>query len=648
MSTRHRWLAVYLTLTVCLSFSIFPSKLPATAVNAGGSVGLRELIELALQNDPELVALRLNLPVEEARKRAAWEWRDPEIRFGWGTDDNVQLEQPYTRSGVSRESIDGRSDSRDSSTSSDQRRSDDRSSSSNNERSSSSETGSSAETRAVRYSEKVIPGANFDRIIRRESERRSSNSRSDTRSNTNTTKTEPGLNPTNEIRSETGNESRAESEKFHSSTQEKRYDSRDPFAKDESTSVRARIWLPNPFEMKQRVKRAAKEIDLATFRVREAERNVILTVREDYEELQYLHKKLQASRAKIPVIKAHLAREEALLGGGGEFTIDQSRFENIEIPTLEIDILNGELELENAKRDLAARVGLSDGSRIRLTDPLLRSTIQLQGTDLEYLTRMAFAFRGELGFLQHERAIAESDLAVLKSKRIPTIRYLEAAYGRNETGGYHTKDEYGIQLGVILPLFSWISKDEKVVEAQIEAYYGSLKSNQTNIANEVAEAFRSVKESAKHRNRVEAAVAKHKKMLEATASGLERSEDLAAKEKLRYRIESIRSESHIHLLEADRLYNRSLLRLEQTLGADLDQVFAVKFETFDESGGIEITAAAAASSHRYHTAPKAQPVAKEIVLPSQKVSAAAKVDPKKRWGLLNRPKKPSVRKFKNR
>lgn len=545
-----------------------------------GEVGLRELIALALENDPELVALRLNVPVEEAKKRAAVQWRDPEIRFGYDTDDNLQLDQPYTRSGRETQTVTG-----DSSTAESGGRNGDV-----------SQTGSSTETRTTTFQEKVIPGVDSDRIIRTETENR----------------TTTGATTNTDIRGTT-NETSQETETFRTKSDETRYDSRDRLARDESAVVKVRFWLPKPWEMKALVNQAAKEVDLANYEITAAERRVILRVREDYEKLQYLYKRLQTMSSKIRLIEEHVAREQALLGAGGEFTLDQLSFDEFKVPGLKLAIDSANMELKNAKRELAASVGLADGSRIRVTDRLLRSTIDLQGTDLDYLTRMAYAHRGEVGILEHAQAIAESELDIVKSKSIPWFSFVEAGYARDTSGGDHRNDNYGIQFGVTLPLFTWLAKDEEVVQARIESYYGSIAANKKNIANEVAEAFRSVKEAAKHRTRAEDAVANYTKKLEAEAKRLEASEDLAAKEKLRYDVESQRDDLYKYILDADRLYNQSLIRLEQALGADLDQVFNYKFEALAGAGvSSEVTAAAAESSTA--SAPRAKPVPKEIKL----------------------------------
>jgi len=610
MSTRHRWLAVYLAVSVALPISTSPIQAgPNESGQPVGEVGLQELIELALKNDPKLAALRLNVPVAEAEKRAVVQWRDPELRLSYQTDDNVQLESPFERSGRVTETIRGSGAAEET----------------GGRNGDASEISSSSETRTTTFREKVIPGVDSDRIISTETERRSSNSST-------TSSDDRG----------TFDEEATETETFQSKSDTTRYTSRDRLARDESTQAKIRFWIPNPWEMKELVKQAAKEVDLANYEIIAAEREVILRVREDYEKLQYLYKKLRSMGSRIQIIEEHVEKEQALLASGGEFTLDQLSFEDIRIPGLKLAIDSARMELEFAKSELAASVGLNDGSRIRVTDRLLRSTIDLQATDLDYLTRMAYAHRGEIGILTHEQAIVESELDVVKSKSIPSLSFIEAGFGRDSTGGDHRNDSYGVQLGVVLPLFSWLAKDEEVVQARIESYYGSIEASKKNIANQVAEAFRSVKEAGKYRSRVDSAIASYSKQNEAKAKRLEASDDLAAKEDLRYEIASERDKSYEYLIEADRLYNQSLIRLERALGADLDQVLKVEIEPLAAVSGLdEVTAAAAASSRA--AAPRAKPVPKKILLDSQKKNPGEvqpSSDSPKPKGLFHRIGKP--------
>lgn len=443
-----------------------PFSLPAedrAPASAGGSVGLRELVRLALQNDPGLVSMRRNLSVEEARKRTITQWRDPEVRLGLSRDDNLYNDEPVTNRN---------------------------------------------------------PGP------------------------------------------------------------------REPHRRDQTNTVRVRFFVPKPWEMKALVNRAAKEMDLANYEVTAAERRVILDVRQRYEELQFLAKRLEVKRGQIAIIEEHVSNQKALLDAGGDFTLDQLSFEDIKIPGLQLAIEAAGTELTSAKRALAARVGLADGERIRVTDGLLRSGIRLQDTDLDYLTLMAFAHRGEVGVLQHEQAIAEAELGHVKSKRIPWFTFVEPEYGHQYDGGDQVDEAYGVRVAVIMPLFSWLAKEEKVVEARIAAAYASLEANQKSIANEVAEAFRSVKEAERHRARTMEAVAQYSRRMEERAKELAASEDLAAQEQLRYDTEMERYKFDEYVLAADRHYNQSLIRLEQALGADLDKVFRVEF---DNTGSGPVT-----------------------------------------------------------
>lgn len=557
MSSRHNREAVPRALFAWLGFlSILFSGLPPADGEESapaGAVGLRELTVLALQNDPGLVALRHNIPVEEAKKRAAVQWRDPELRFGISRDANIQLDDPYTRSGTSTETFTTRGNSTESG--------------GLNGNATGRETTSG--TRTTSFTEQVIPGANSDRVIRTETERLQTQTSSRDTDNRGTT-----------------NRSGSDSEVFRSRTDENVFHGRDRLARDQTASVKVRFWLPKPAEMKALIDQAARRVEMANYQITAAERQVILEVREQYEQLQFLSRKLAVSKSQISIIEKHVEREQKLLNSGGAFTLDQLSFEDLKIPGLELAVDAAEMELEAAKRALAARVGLADGSRIRVDDNLLRSGISLRDTDLDYLTLMAFAHRGEVGILQHEQAIAESELHLVKTKRIPWFSFLEAAYANDSTGGQHTNDNYGVQVGVILPLFSEIAKEEDVAEARLQSYYAMLEANQKSIANEVAEAFKSVNDATRHRARTNDAVARHSEKMARRAEDLEAAENLAAKEQLRYDTEMQQHKLREYQLSADRLYNQSLIRLEKALGADLDRVFRVEYETF---GAVQST-----------------------------------------------------------
>ena len=216
-----------------------------------------------------------------------------------------------------------------------------------------------------------------------------------------------------------------------------------------------------------------------------------------------------------------------------------------------------------------------------------------------------------------------SDTRIREPSSSPTPSFLEG-WGRDRSGGYHTNDNYGIQLGVVLPLFSWLSKDQEIVETRIQSQYTVLAANKRHIANEVAEAFGAFQDAARSRSRSDAARARANRKLEAMADRLAGSEDPLAVERLRYDLESERDDFKKYILAADRRYNQAILRLEEALGADLDQVFNVKFESVagarPDQG--EVLASAAAQSTKYPDIPRAYPVPKVIELPSQKQDPA--------------------------
>ena len=612
MSIRHRCLAVCLALTAIAFLSSNQTTFAADSAQPSGEVGLRELIQLALKNDPKLVQLRSQIPVEEAKKRAIPlnQWRDPELRLEYSRDNNIQLDQPFERSGQVTERFDTTSSENTSGTDGP-----------------GSEQTSSTEVRNSSFTERVEPGRFSETVTRTETEERTTDSST-------TTRDSGGIE----------RENSSETETIRSTRQETNFDSRDSLARDDTASAKIRFWIPKPWEKKALLKQASKEIDLANYTITAAEREVILEVREHYEDLQYLYKRLKASTSKISIIEEHRKREAEIFDISEELTVDDLGIEDLAIPGIKMEqeeLLN---DLRRAKSELAARVGLKDGSRIRVTDRLLRSNIDLQAADLDYLIKMAYVHRGEIGVLQHQQAITESELDIINAQRIPWLSFVEGSYARDRTGGNRTNDNWGIQAGVTLPFFSWLSKDEEVVQAQIQAQYASLEANQRHIAVQVEEAFRSVKEAGRSRGRAQSATTSAAKKMDGMKKRLEGSEDPLAIEKLRYEIASRVDDFSRYTRTADRRYNQALIRLERALGADLNQVFNYKFEPI--AGQIadegEVLAAAAASSQSLRPAPKAKPVPKKIDLPSQikKKPATEKSESTKpkRKGLFSRLK----------
>lgn len=492
-------------------------------------VGLAELIALGLKNTPSLIASRGEISIAEARKRAARDWPDPQIRFRktWGYND---VPRPHTET---------------------------RTESSNQRvtRTRVDENGvvrrSTSNERVRRTTERTItPGR--DRTTIREEVRERSNE------NTNTEPNAAIFDP--------GGRSTDNQSSFRSST-ESRDLSFDPFASEEDLSAQFRLYLPHPAVRRATLARAQREIDLARNVALADEHQVVLEIREIYEELQYLKTSITLSTRGAAAAE-HFATAQDELLDAGLITIDKLDY-------IDPDRLAAEgttLEFEAKRDQLAARVGLYDAARIRVTDRLISPTVNIDHTHLEYLIRLALANRGDLSSIRGQGMIAEAELREFKAGLIPFPDYVQAEFGRDERGGERTGTSWGIQFAMSLPIFSLLGHEREIYEASIASHYSQMGASRRIVSAEVAAAYQNVKRSAAYRARARShsvARAKRNKIYVSKLEGM----DPHKQEETRYDINRGTIRTDRRRLDAERAYNRALLQLEGAIGTSLERAF---------------------------------------------------------------------------
>ena len=534
-------LCLFLAISLCLPQ---PLVVANPDDGRGGDVGLSDLIALALKNDLGLIAKRGEISIAEARKRTARDWRDPQLRLSktWGYN-NVPPPYSETRKEnynqrVTRSEVNEKGEI---------------------EKSTSTERVSRTTER------KVTPGR--DRTVTKEKIRERSGE---------TTNTEANL-PAGNL----GGIS-TDSQNLYRTGSETRYNDIDPFAREDDLALQFRLYVPHPGIRKARIERAQREIDLARAEALAEEREVVLQIREDYEELQYLSARVQLFVSEDAAAEAYETVQDELLADG-LMTID----EFVRRDGLAADAARIEFE---AKRDrLAARAGLRDPSRIRVTDKLISPSVDLDHTHLEYLIRMAFANRGDLAAIRGRGQIAESDLKEAKAKRIPWFEYFQAEYGQSERGDFRDETSWGVQLAMSVPIFTWLGHEREIHEAAIASHFAQMGAGKELITAEVAAAYQSIKRAAAHLAKARGYSATQ---AERTSGFLSRIEGMDRRdyEDARYNIARSSTTTDLRRLDAEQSYNRALLQLEEAIGAPLVKIFT--------SGAKEVTASAAPASPR--------------------------------------------------
>jgi outer membrane protein TolC len=500
---------------------------------AGGKdnkAGLAELIALGLQNNPQLIALRGEITIATARKQAARDWPDPQIRFrkSWAYNE---IPPPYNEYRTENYSEQVR-------------------------RSETDELG-------------VVKNSTITENIARSSQRTITEGRDQTvieetidenRAEITETAPNPELFKPGKITTETRDLQR--------SGRETRFHEIDPFASEEDLVAQFRLYVPHPGIRKARLQRAQHEIQLARAALLSEERKIVHRIREEYEGLQYLKTRIELQKKVAAAAQVYSDAQDELLSNGLT-TID--KIEYVEANNLSSEGIA--IEYKAARDRLAARVGLHNPSRIRITDKLISPAVDLDHTHLEYLIRMALANRGELTTTLEKGKIAAAELSEAKARNLPWFDYFQADFGHDEQGGTKTGTNWGIQFAMSLPVFSWLGHERKIHEAAVATHYSRMGAIQRIVTAEVAAAYQNVKRCATHRTHArEHAVSQAKRNAEffEKVRGMDRRKF----EETRYDVTRGTINTDRHRLDAERSYNRALLQLEQALGTSLGHVFS--------------------------------------------------------------------------
>ncbi|MDE0570723.1 MAG: TolC family protein [Verrucomicrobiales bacterium] len=492
-------------------------------------VGLSELIALGLKNNPRLISLRGAITIAEAQKKAARDWPDPQIRFrkNWGSNE---IPAPFTET---------RTESYTQQVS----------------RTEINEDGQEKKS----ISEETV-NRNISKTITEGSNKTVTEETIEEHSEENIT-----ILPNPEI-FEPGGTKTDTRDMIRNGTETDFHDT-NPFADEEDTQLQFRLYVPHPGIRKARLARAEQGVKLARAVALNQERDVVIKIREEYEQLQYLKAQIELLELEQAAAKSYSEIQSKMLSSG-LITIDKIEYVGSE----DLSVEGAQIEFNSQRDNLAARVGLKNSQRIRITDKLISPSIDLDHTHLEYLIRMSLANRGELTTIRAKEKIAQTSLNESRAKKIPWFDYVQGGIGREEEGGQRTGESWGIQLAMSVPLFSWLGHESEVREAAVASYYSQKGATQTIITAEVVASYENLKRAKKYRDRAQKHAIAQK---EYNTQFIERIKNTERHklEKIRFEIAQNATKTTQQRLAAERTYNKALLQLEKALGASLEKVF---------------------------------------------------------------------------
>ena len=433
---------------------------------ATGPLNLAQLIDLTLFNHPKSLEARRKLEVARAQRLAATDWKDPEFRFSYRTQTDLEVGDPYFEDSTSNTNIRGIEDTQ------------------------SSEFGlydyagtnkfdsthtRFGETRYRRTEREVIPGATTDKIIERRYEER--NSKSTGTKGSRQTFPNGGLN----IKNDRTGETKHLQQVSENTTYVHHRDVTDP---QDQLGLLLRFSLPNPFEMKARVVEAEAEIKAADYNGKALENEIVMDVRALYEDLAY-YEGLKTGLERLAKQQQNwtdLARTTAL------DKLASAAGKNAETHQA---IFAATIKAESLRSQLAQLAGVSDPTRISVPREFRRRVIDLSQLNEAYLVQMASVYRSDLHFLMAKNDSARAAYRRERAALIPVGTFLDFGIGHQNDPRGRDSTDFQIRLGVTLPLWSWLMNDaDKVPAASAQGYSREIGRLNDNIEAQVKTALR--------------------------------------------------------------------------------------------------------------------------------------------------------------
>lgn len=526
-----------------------------TRVPASGPLGLEDLLLLAIANNPQLERRRADIATARAHKRAVQDFKNPEIRVSYASQDDNYIRRPYTETTIENYSATESFNGTDTTTFRDP---------ATGELGESTADINMGTTTTYRYREIeriVTPRGNGEDITTNIYEGRVEN--------------------TDGLRNRTdadGQRQDAQTENIFrklESINHERMTSTAANGPNESVNVRLRFQIPHLWQRKARIAEAAAEIVLAEAQYLSDEDKLVRDVRDSFQMLGVLESTLSAQQKRRESFTTFRSEMDAL--NFPEFAMDvaRARFDMIGSIT---DIRKVESEMDRTRTELAWRCGLRQPSRIRSGGLITRRIVDLPALDPAYLVDIAMLYRSDVLESHARLEIARALLAEARAAKIPFASFADIAYSREtDDGRSGAQSEWSVQLGIDLPIFDWfrINKRSKEFKKAEEAWQRQTERQQQRVRVEVELAIDALRRAAARMRRYEGDMLEAQRQAKADVENVKVSgmglAGISRGKRAEYEYEDRVQELQIGRYAAYSDYNRALMALEGAIGVRIEK-----------------------------------------------------------------------------
>ena len=547
-------------------------------------VGVDELVERILANDPDLFALRGDIRRARAEVGQVGAWRDPELRLEYTRDGDRAVPAPYTEtltetvretrriSGQrSQSSFRSGSESRIDGMGTEIR---DYSRSASGQQ---SRVGLQQETSRRTITREITPTRRGERIVERHTETVGSSSTESAQlresyrelENRQTLMGDEALTVDGAFSGENRQDLRSREVVTRETITERDY-GYDPYEGGDTYSAELRFYPNNPWETHRLTQSARARVTFLErqWMARMHEREI--QVREEWADLVLLQQEVEILADRQALFEEESAYQSRLreTGSAGPEGFSRSQLELVET---RLRYHEAKRRLEERLTALALESGLDEEETIHLHPVSPRPEVKMEDLDREILLTTALENRPDLERLTAQTEMVSATLEAHKATRIPWLSVISASYQYEERYGGKYRDDYGIMAAVSLPIFSWLDQDLGAGElAELETLRRQRNLLEKRVTARLQQSLDALMRIREDRKTLLAHCTNLRQSIRSQLEQVEPGEPAFHEARLRMRrtlLETRRLESQV-----EHAYGRALLDLRSVMGQPLEKV----------------------------------------------------------------------------
>ena len=499
---------------------IVPPEELLSRVPVSGPLDEEHCILLAIAKSPDLASRRAEIQNAVASRQEIKDWRNPELRLGYGSQSDDFVRHPYTDT-----TLQSRSDS-------------------------------------------PFPGSVFDKIVRTVTpglnQTYSSTSSWHYQPNPNYDPLVPGSTPLEETFTGTSYDQSTSTFSSRSS---------------EQFSTLLRLTTPHPWVKKARLERASCEIMLAEAQYLAEEDKLVRAVRRLFHDLGVEESTLkvhQKRRANFAALRTEMENANLF-----EFAMDTARA-SLNMADVLSDTQKISRAASDTRYELAKLCLLPDPSRIYSAGILIRRVLDPgQELDPAYLIELAMLYRADAVESRGRLGIAKARLAEINAAKIPWASFIDAGYNHSTRDNYSgAQDEWVIRIGIDIPIFDWTrinKRGDEYKKAALE-WEKVFNAQREQVSIEVALAVRQVRSAYKSLKTYDDDVKKQQNTIKAdlvkAESAATGANGFVKNLRTKYDAEDITQQLEITRYQAYSDYNKAVMNLEDAIGVRIEKALS--------------------------------------------------------------------------